>query len=972
LDLTTECEEAGIQFVAYLGNLTSSSSSKVVRVVKTAVKYQWSSQKINDFVDKLDRLRSSLILATVLAFRTSAEGNNQEILDHLREIQQDQQVRHLQDQIQNVQDAIKLLTDAVQNQSSDKLDAIQNGIQRCLGGVVALKHDVLPREGTRSRHGEILNWIDFRQITWRYDSVDCAYQRTYEWIFQPSGERLGRNDFTTYLEKVSEEPFFINGKAGSGKSTLMKFIHDDSRTKKALKRWAGPNELVILHFFFWNLGTNLQKSHAGLLRGLLHAALEQHPELIPAVFPKAYRNWGTWDDDYATASEDENKTRREHVDDHEAGHVDDDGTEHTEAPEPEYIEVKKAFELLISKSGYLRLAIFIDGIDEFDGDHREMATFLRSLASHHVKLIISSRPLNTCLHSLSGCPTLRLHDLTRRDMTAYVHGELLTHHLMTRLVEVFPTEAPHLASEIVDKAEGVFLWIKLVVRMLIKGLENGDSLEELHATLSALPSDLRDLYTRMFAKMDLIYRKESAVMFRLKEKWLNIAQSHALPGLVMWYAIHNPAASFDQPLGPIPTNRYDWAMSSLVNRVQSRCCGLLELRDKGKTLDGLSKIEVMGDDVTIDEVNHISIDYLHRTVHEFITVDDVWQGICDLTGDMLFDVSARLVSASLSIMKLVRNTDTRTDKAYAVFVTALCREVLDVSPETGHDYFMELDRIMTELNMRLHADQSHECTSDACSLAHWSQNEGSISSRIPANIVLLGEGTSHASKYTYAAGRGLLCYPMLIPADMSHRSRFEVVIHALSSWTEIKDSKDGCTTSLEQKVRTLTYVLDKVLGPEGECLDTSLWQIIVVLCEKLQNKGRYLEAAHLLKVALSAADAPWSLWRTAFKITIPAWVIWGSFSAPRRPVTKPGSASGVPHRCPADEREAILQSFRDRLTKPGTKDLAHLMNDIDRLVNSRKISIPPEHGHFDPDRTNQNSQSRNKKKKGHRSKKQRR
>jgi hypothetical protein len=92
------------------------------------VKNQWSSQKINDFVDKLDRLHSSLILATVLAFRTSAEGNNEEILDHLRQIQQDQQVRHLQDQIQSVQDAIILLTDAVQNQTFDKLDAIQNGI----------------------------------------------------------------------------------------------------------------------------------------------------------------------------------------------------------------------------------------------------------------------------------------------------------------------------------------------------------------------------------------------------------------------------------------------------------------------------------------------------------------------------------------------------------------------------------------------------------------------------------------------------------------------------------------------------------------------------------------------------------------------------------------------------------------------------------------------------------------------------
>jgi hypothetical protein len=329
---------------------------------------------------------------------------------------------------------------------------------------------------------------------------------------------------------------------------------------------------------------------------------------------------------------------------------------------------------------------------------------------------------------------------------------------MIRLNENFPQEAPQFASEIVNETEGVSIWAKLVVHMLIKGLEDGDDLDELHATLSALPSDLRDLYTRMFAKMDLMYQKESAVMFRLKEKWLSIAQSHALPGLIIWYAINNPAASLDRPLGPIPANQYDWGMSSLVKRVQSRCCKLLELRDKGRTLDGLVKIEVVGDDVFIEEVNHFSIDYLHRTVDEFITVDDVWQQIYDLTRDMLFDISVRLASASLSAMKLVRTTATTTNRMYAAIVALHCREVVDRSTEVEHGYFVELDRIMTELNTRLHTDESHNCVSTACSRQYWSQNAGMIAFAAPVNIILPGE-LNYTSMYTYATGREILCHP---------------------------------------------------------------------------------------------------------------------------------------------------------------------------------------------------------------------
>ncbi|CAN9250015.1 unnamed protein product [Alternaria alternata] len=444
LDLAAECQEAGTRFITYLESLTSQSSSKLLRTAKTAIKFHWSSHKIDDFVAKLEKLRDSLTLATVLAFRTSSESSNDEILGHLREIQQDHKARNLD--LKEIQKAVKIV---------DRGDEIQS----CLAEINELRSEVPPDERSRSRESEILRWLDFRQVFWRYESITKAYGQTYEWIHKSTTKHKNWSNFSLHLLEDRSEPYFINGKAGSGKSTLMKFIFDSPKTQEALEEWAEESELVKLQFFFWDLGTALQKSQVGMLRALLHAVLDQHPELVPAVFPRLYRSWKASDADI----------------------------------EPQYIEMKEAFEMLIEKSRFLRLAVFIDGIDEFEGNHRDMALLLRSLASPNVKLIVSSRPLNACLDAFAGCPTLRLQELTRADMKTFVQGELSSKPSMACLMQRYPIRAPQLTIELLDKAEGVFLWVKLVVRLLADGLEDGDNLEELHARLMLLPSDLRDL-----------------------------------------------------------------------------------------------------------------------------------------------------------------------------------------------------------------------------------------------------------------------------------------------------------------------------------------------------------------------------------------------------------------------------------------------------------------------------------------------
>ncbi len=92
--------------------------------------------------------------------------------------------------------------------------------------------------------------------------------------------------------------YWISGKAGSGKSSLIKNIFDDSKTHRYLKVWAkeGDNSsprypqilLCLPTFFFWNSGTREQKSQSGLLKALLSQVLSACPNLVPLVFPERW------------------------------------------------------------------------------------------------------------------------------------------------------------------------------------------------------------------------------------------------------------------------------------------------------------------------------------------------------------------------------------------------------------------------------------------------------------------------------------------------------------------------------------------------------------------------------------------------------------------------------------------------------------------------------------------------------------
>ncbi len=121
----------------------------------------------------------------------------------------------------------------------------------------------------------LLGSLYFEVISDRLQEIPEAHRQTFNWIFQDPKETKGSwSSFKDWLMDGSGI-YWVKGKAGSGKSTLMKFLVEDKRTKMLLLDESRP--VTVANFFFWNAGGDLQKSKAGLLRSLLHQCLEQQP-----------------------------------------------------------------------------------------------------------------------------------------------------------------------------------------------------------------------------------------------------------------------------------------------------------------------------------------------------------------------------------------------------------------------------------------------------------------------------------------------------------------------------------------------------------------------------------------------------------------------------------------------------------------------------------------------------------------------
>ncbi|KAJ5519780.1 hypothetical protein N7463_000233 [Penicillium fimorum] len=223
----------------------------------------------------------------------------------------------------------------------------------------------------------LIEAIKFSSMTDREESVTIAYSKTFEWIFSdkpnPVFQRWqSQNSLSGWLQNGEhhEGIYWIRGKAGSGKSTLMRFVMHHAQTMSLLRSWAWNEQLIIAGFYFWISGTLEQGSQMGLIR----------------------------------------------------------------------------------------------------------------------------RPLSTFRPAFGTNPGLELHELTRRDMLHFTQDHLHGDPLISQVPTKDEEAASNLIKRIVTAADGVFLWVVLVVQSLLRR-GNYQGIWQIHEYLGQHPTDLDDLFT---------------------------------------------------------------------------------------------------------------------------------------------------------------------------------------------------------------------------------------------------------------------------------------------------------------------------------------------------------------------------------------------------------------------------------------------------------------------------------------------
>lgn len=466
----------------------------------------------------------------------------------------------------------------------------------------------------------VLSSLSFDSIHDRKDSVDAPFQNTFKWIFDEPGsiERPWSN-FMSWLRHDSGI-YWVNGKAASGKSTLMRYLQDNKQIREGLNEWAGSMPLDICHFFFWNIGDEYQKSQKGLLRSLLHDILQQHRDLIPAIMPEAWEAWSS---------------RADHL-------ISNSGSLRNSMlrpdPKPWGMEQLKGFfrTLLRTLESRVKLCLFIDGLDEYDGDYYEIAEMFEEIAqSSNIKLCLSSRPLLAFEQAFEGQPSLKLQDLTARDISYYVKENLYRHKYMMALSKENPAQVSDLVSDVVEKARGVFLWVKLVVRSLLRGLSDYNRISDLQRRVQYLPGDLEALYSHMLKMTDPFYHEQASKIFQI----YRAAQQHCPSQLTLlslsWADDEEEDLAEKAPILPLPHNRIANRCKAMDARLKSVCAGLLE------------SIDIRFSDIAPDA----KVLFLHRTVSDWITQPKVWSGITSHTEGKSFSPNIAMLKSCVLQLK---------------------------------------------------------------------------------------------------------------------------------------------------------------------------------------------------------------------------------------------------------------------------------------------------------------------------------
>ncbi|KAI0140697.1 hypothetical protein BJ166DRAFT_108575 [Pestalotiopsis sp. NC0098] len=433
------------------------------------------------------------------------------------------------------------------------------------------------------------------------NQVSQTNPRSFEWLF------TDQVPFSRWLQDDTDEfgpLFWITGRPGSGKSTLMRFALEDTRTLELLPESSGE---PVAYFFHLRGKSTTQKSLKGMLKELLYQLLRQFPQFFDLISPIYRRNVMKLD-----------------------------------PPEWDLSSLMGGLmqiPQIASKSGTTRVRVFlfVDALDENENRHEnEILVQLFKRLSHEyvksktqnapwLKIFLASRSWPLFQNELGNnhqIPFFAIHDFTTKDIQSYATTLLVETLNNLHLSPAHQNDYLQLAAEIIERANGVFVWVRVVVEDSRRHIIDETSINVLRRKILECPEELDQLYEYTVRRIPEDYLEELQVALKV------VYSSHTALTLAELYAI-TQICSY-QPLAE------DFqASQTTIAWLASRSGGLIEEITVHAPSDMMSSHDHPGTTSEVQFIHQTVQDYVRTGIKGLPTVNNVDDRILDQPGHYL-------------------------------------------------------------------------------------------------------------------------------------------------------------------------------------------------------------------------------------------------------------------------------------------------------------------------------------------------
>ena len=398
----------------------------------------------------------------------------------------------------------------------------------------------------------------------------------------------------------------------------MKYLTENERTKYLASKTSIPT--ILISYFFYELGDPKEKAFVSLLHAFLYQLLEEFH-------------------DSNTASSILIQILEPYM------------TQTTEQPWTQKI-LQEALRRIVSKFPVnAGVILFIDGFDECDGSHADQLDFLKDLVESSkasmlsIRICIASRADVDIQLRLSIYPSLAIHRLTYADISLYVTRKLkAAWELMASQPDgTTATFDQELIDNVVQKAEGVFLWVKLVVTQLVMAIEAEAEVSDLHQQVAKLPEGLEQLYQSIVAKIPKDRLPDAINLLQLAASTNAHQYLHPSEGAdTLWKmcnAMKDPStaifekAYFEEGFRGNGAPSQKQQCAAMKRRIQSSCQGLIHCDDT-------------------PDLCEAEVTFLHRTCVEYILDTEVFsQMVAKADRKLVRNPEVSLMAMALRLLK---------------------------------------------------------------------------------------------------------------------------------------------------------------------------------------------------------------------------------------------------------------------------------------------------------------------------------